>query len=148
MCHEMKPRERASPCWAGSARTPGTRTHGTTSSGWYEPKILHWCRGWGLQESDARDVTQDVLLKLQGLLAKFAYDPSRSFRGWLRTLTHHARRDLVDDRKRTGFASGDTAMQGFFENITAGDTLVQQLQEEFRKELLDQAPRGRARTEG
>jgi DNA-directed RNA polymerase specialized sigma24 family protein len=49
----------------------------------YEPKILQWCRGWGLQESDARDVTQDVLLKLQGLLAKFAYDPSRSFRGCL-----------------------------------------------------------------
>jgi RNA polymerase sigma factor (sigma-70 family) len=105
----------------------------------YEPKILQWCRGWGLQESDARDVTQDVLLKLHGLLAKFAYDPSRSFRGWLRTLTHHAWRDLVDDRKRKGSGSGDAAMQGFFENIAAGDTLAQQLEEEFRSELLDQA---------
>ena len=105
----------------------------------YEPKILEWCRGWGLQESDARDVTQDVLLKLHGLLAKFAYDPSRSFRGWLRTLTHHAWRDLVDDRKRKGSGSGDTAMQGILENIAAGDTLVQQLEEEFRRELLEQA---------
>jgi RNA polymerase sigma-70 factor, ECF subfamily len=76
----------------------------------YEPKILQWCRGWALQGSDARDVTQDVLLKLHRLLAKFAYDPSRSFRGLLRTLTHHAWRDLVDDRKRVGYASGDTAM--------------------------------------
>jgi RNA polymerase sigma factor (sigma-70 family) len=105
----------------------------------YEPKILQWCRGWGLQESDARDVTQDVLLKLQRLLAKFAYDPSRSFRGWLRTLTHHAWRDLVDDRKRKGSGSGDTAMQEFFENVAAGDTLVEQLEEEYRGELLDQA---------
>jgi RNA polymerase sigma factor (sigma-70 family) len=105
----------------------------------YEPKILDWCRGWGLQESDARDVTQDVLLKLQRLLAKFAYDTSRSFRGWLRTLTHHAWRDLVNDRNRKGTGSGDTAMQGFFENIAAGDTLVEQLEKEFQSELLDQA---------
>jgi RNA polymerase sigma factor (sigma-70 family) len=105
----------------------------------YEPKILQWCRGWGLQESDARDVAQDVLLKLHRLLAKFAYDPSRSFRGWLRTLTHHAWRDLVDDRERKGAGSGDTAMQEFFENVAVGDTLVQQLEEEYRGELLDQA---------
>jgi RNA polymerase sigma factor (sigma-70 family) len=105
----------------------------------YEPRILQWCRGWGLQESDARDVTQDVLLKLQGLLAKFAYDPARSFRGWLKTLTHHAWRDLVDDRKRKGSGSGDTAMQAFFENIAVGDTLVDQLEEEFRNEVLEQA---------
>jgi RNA polymerase sigma factor (sigma-70 family) len=84
-------------------------------------------------------VTQDVLLKLQRLLAKFAYDPSRSFRGWLRTLTHHAWRDLVNDRKRRGAGSGDTAMQEFFESVAAGDTLVEQLEEEYRGELLDQA---------
>ena len=68
----------------------------------YQPKILQWCRGWRLQESDAQDVTQAVLLKLSGLMAKFAYDPSRSFRGWLKTLTHHAWRDLVAERKRGG----------------------------------------------
>lgn len=103
----------------------------------YEPKILQWCRGWQLQESDARDVTQDVLLKLQGLLAKFAYDPSKSFRGWLRTLTHHAWRDLVEDRRRAGAGSGDTAMQTFFESIAARDTLVDQLEAEHRNELLE-----------
>ena len=105
----------------------------------YEPKILLWCRGWGLQESDARDVTQNVLLKLQRLLTKFAYDPSRSFRGWLRTVTRNAWRDMVDDRERTGAGTGDTAMQGFFENIAAGDSLAQHLEAEFQSELLDQA---------
>ena len=35
----------------------------------YQPKILQWCRGWGLQESDANDVTQAVLLKLSRLMA-------------------------------------------------------------------------------
>ena len=76
----------------------------------YQPKILQWCRGWGLQESDAKDVTQAVLLKLSRLMATFAYDPSRSFRGWLKTLTHHAWRDLVAERKRGGIGSGDSRM--------------------------------------
>ncbi len=56
----------------------------------YAPRILHWCRGWGLQESDARDVTQEVLLKLNRLIATFVYDPSGSFRGWLKTLASPA----------------------------------------------------------
>jgi RNA polymerase sigma factor (sigma-70 family) len=105
----------------------------------YEPKIFRWCLGWRLQESDANDVTQDVLLKLHGLLANFAYDPARSFRGWLKTLTHHAWRDLVDDRNRKGYGSGDTAMQDFFENIAAGEAFVDHLEEELRRELMDQA---------
>jgi RNA polymerase sigma factor (sigma-70 family) len=105
----------------------------------YRPKILQWCRHWRLQESDAEDVTQVVLLKLNGLMGNFAYDPSKSFRGWLKTLTHHAWRDLVDDRRRVGLGTGDSAMRDFFESLAAGDDLVQHLEDEFRRELMDQA---------
>jgi RNA polymerase sigma factor (sigma-70 family) len=117
----------------------------------YEPKILQWCRGWRLQESDARDVTQDVLLKLQRLLAKFAYDPSKSFRGWLKTLTRHAWQDVVDGRKRGGIGSGDSRMRELFDNIQAADDLDKHLEEEFHRELMEQAmvlvrPRVAART--
>jgi RNA polymerase sigma factor (sigma-70 family) len=105
----------------------------------YRPQILKWCLRWRLQEADAEDVTQAVLLKLNGLMATFAYDPSRSFRGWLKTLTHHAWRDLVSDRRRVGKGSGDSAMREFFESLEAGDDLVQHLEEEFRRELMDRA---------
>jgi RNA polymerase sigma factor (sigma-70 family) len=105
----------------------------------YQPRILDWCRGWGLQESDAQDVTQDVLLKLSRSMATFVYDRSRSFRGWLKTIAHHAWRDLVAERKRAGVASGDSRVGELLENIQAGDDLVQQLEEEFRRELLDEA---------
>jgi DNA-directed RNA polymerase specialized sigma24 family protein len=92
-----------------------------------------------------------VLVKLHGLLGKFAYDPSRSFRGWLKTLTHHAWRDLVDERKRVGIGSGDSRMQELFENIQAGDDLNKHLKAEFHRELMEQAmiivqPRVAART--
>src|SRR4051812_26981460 len=60
----------------------------------YGPLIYGWCRRWKLQESDAEDVTQDVLLRLATRMREFRYDPSRSFRGWLKTLTRHAWSDF------------------------------------------------------
>jgi RNA polymerase sigma-70 factor, ECF subfamily len=49
----------------------------------YGPRIRAWCRAWRLQEADAQDVTQAVLIKLVLSLRQFTYDPSQSFRGWL-----------------------------------------------------------------
>jgi RNA polymerase sigma-70 factor (ECF subfamily) len=105
----------------------------------YGPRILQWCRGWGLQESDAQDVTQDVLLKLNSLLARFVYDPSKSFRGWLKTLAHHVWHDLVVERQRSGFGSGDRSVFELLESVQAGDGLAEQLDAEFRQEVMDRA---------
>jgi RNA polymerase sigma-70 factor (ECF subfamily) len=105
----------------------------------YGPKIVRWCRGWGLQESDAQDVTQDVLLKLNRLMATFVYDSSRSFRAWLKTLAHHAWRDLVVERRRAGLASGGGRLVELLERLEAGEDLVEKLEEEFRREVLDRA---------
>ena len=44
---------------------------------------------------DAEDVTQEVLLKLAKHLGQFQYDPSQSFRGWLRRVTENAITDYV-----------------------------------------------------
>ena len=46
------------------------------------------------------DVTQRVLMQLAVKIRRFAYDPSRSFRAWLKTLTQHALSDFLDDRWR------------------------------------------------
>ena len=105
----------------------------------YGPRILQWCRGWGLQESDAQDVTQDVLLKLNGLMARFVYDPAGSFRGWLKTLTHHAWRDLAAERRRSGLGVGERSVTELLGNVQAGENLVEQLDGEFRREVMDLA---------
>ncbi len=105
----------------------------------YGPKILVWCRGWGLQECDAQDVTQNVLMKLNSLMASFVYDPSGCFRAWLKTLAHHAWRDLVAERRRSCPPNGDCRMVELLANLRAGDDLVEQLEEEFRQELIDRA---------
>jgi RNA polymerase sigma-70 factor (ECF subfamily) len=105
----------------------------------YGPRILQWCRGWRLQESDAQDVTQDVLLKLNGLMAAFVYDSSGSFRGWLKTLTHHAWCDLAAQRRRAGWGGGDGRVEELLGSLQAGDDLVEQLDAEFRREVMDRA---------
>jgi RNA polymerase sigma factor (sigma-70 family) len=105
----------------------------------YGRRIYGWCLKWGLQEADAEDVTQDVLLRLASKMRGFAYDPSRSFRGWLRTLTHHAWSDFLEDRKRPGNGSGASQVTQALAQVEARDDLTLRLDEEFTRALLEEA---------
>jgi len=105
----------------------------------YGRHIYRWCRQWKLQDADAEDVTQDILMKLAQKLRAFAYDPSRSFRGWLKTLTHHAWRDFVDSPRRARAAAGDREVWELMRTLEAREDLVQKLQEAFDHELLEAA---------
>jgi RNA polymerase sigma-70 factor (ECF subfamily) len=105
----------------------------------YRPRIYAWCRELGLQEADALDVTQEVHLKLVSSMRNFAYDPSRSFRGWLRTLTQHAWSDFLDSRRRALQGSGDSAILDRLKTVEAGNALATHLEQEFDLELLEKA---------
>jgi RNA polymerase sigma factor (sigma-70 family) len=101
----------------------------------YRPKIHGWCRAWGLQPADADDVTQNVLTKLANKMRHFQYDPARSFRAWLRTVTHHAWSDFTADL-RPGVGGGELAG---LQTLEARADLAQRLNEEFDHELLEAA---------
>src|SRR5215469_1338509 len=105
----------------------------------YGRHIYRWCRQWKLQDADAEDVTQDILVKLAQKLRDFAYDPSRSFRGWLKTLAHHAWRDFVDSPRRARAAAGDALVWEQMQTLEAREDLVQRLQEAFDHDLLEAA---------
>jgi RNA polymerase sigma-70 factor (ECF subfamily) len=59
----------------------------------YTPLLYKWARGRGLQEADAGDLVQDVLVVLLRKLPEFRYDPSKSFRAWLHTVALNCWRD-------------------------------------------------------
>src|SRR5215470_10745848 len=105
----------------------------------YGRKVYGWCRQWGLQEADAEDVTQDVLLRLAEKMRAFTYDPSRSFRGWLKTLTHHAWSDFLSGRNRPGLGSADSQVVQALQRLEARDDLTQRLEEEYDRSLLEEA---------
>ena len=121
------------------------RQNPSDQAGWdefverYGRHIYRWCRQWKLQDADAEDLTQTILVKLTQKLRAFAYDPSRSFRGWLKTVAHHAWRDFEDSRRRTPPAAGDSQAQELMLTLEARDDLVQRLEEAFDLELLEAA---------
>jgi RNA polymerase sigma factor (sigma-70 family) len=116
--------------------------------GLYGPKIRVWCRRWGLQAADVEDVTQDVLLRLAQKLGTFRYDPTRSFRGWLHTVTHNVLAGFIADRKRQCSGSGDEEVLKQLESVEARDDLVEHLKDPFDAEIMAMAcARARARVE-
>jgi len=105
----------------------------------YGPKVFHWCRARGLQAADAEDVTQEVLGKFAKAARTFMYDPSKAgFRAWLRTVTKHAWCDAVKDFRRTRGNDDPHAMR-VLESIEAGNDLDRELEDEFERELMEQA---------
>ena len=84
-------------------------------------------------------MTQNVLLKLAHKLREFSYDPARSFRAWLRTLTHHAWSDFLESRGRPGLGSGDSRVASLLHSVEAREDLVKHLEAEFDREILEEA---------
>lgn len=109
----------------------------------YTPRIFQWCRRYNLQESDASDVTQEVLRKLLRAMRSFEYDPSRgSFRGWLKTVTNNAIRDFVGTLKGPARGSGDTMVLRNLAAIQDPDALnelARAIEAEAEQELLREA---------
>jgi len=104
----------------------------------YGRKIYGWCRRWNLQDVDAQDVTQTVLLQLAEKMQAFVYDPSRSFRAWLKTITRHAWSDFWDRRGRVVSSGGSSAYE-LLSTVEAREDLVERLNDEFDQEILAEA---------
>jgi RNA polymerase sigma-70 factor (ECF subfamily) len=62
----------------------------------YEPLLMYWCRQSNLNDSDAADVRQEVLLAVYASLGSFVRRETGAFRSWLRAVT----RSKICDRLR------------------------------------------------
>jgi RNA polymerase sigma-70 factor (ECF subfamily) len=67
----------------------------------YTPVLFAWAQRLGLQDADAADLVQEVFALLLNKLPEFAYDPGKSFRGWLRTVALNHWRATLRRRART-----------------------------------------------
>jgi RNA polymerase sigma factor (sigma-70 family) len=105
----------------------------------YGRRIYIWCRQWQLQEADAEDVTQNVLVILAEKMREFTYDPTGSFRAWLKTVTQHAWSKYVASQQRAGRGSGDSQVLPLLQSLESRDDLAAKLEEEFDRELLELA---------
>jgi RNA polymerase sigma-70 factor (ECF subfamily) len=73
----------------------------------YGPVIYHWSRTFGLQDADAADVAQDVVMIVLSRIDTFHRESTgQSLRRWMRTITNNQCRDLFRARRRHAVAMG------------------------------------------
>lgn len=86
----------------------------------YQPVILRLVRGRGLQEADAREVTQEVLLAVSGAIGRWEADPARgAFRSWLATIARNLVVNFLIRQSRHPRGSGDSDVKRWLEERPA-----------------------------
>ena len=94
----------------------------------YEPLVLQIVRNRGLQDADAREVTQDVFVAISRAIARWEDDPARgSFRGWLSTITRNLVVNFLIRQSRHPRGSGDSQFQLWLETQPSPDSEASQL---------------------
>ena len=78
----------------------------------YQPLIYRIIRTRHVQDADAREVTQEVLLAVVGSIDRWEADPGRgTFRGWLTTITRNLVVNFLIKQARHPRGRGDTDFQ-------------------------------------
>ena len=107
----------------------------------YGARIEGWCRRWGLQDADARDVAQNVLLQLARQMRSFRYDRNGRFRSWLKTIAWRAWVDYLKSQKKNLARPGSEGLLQQLDTVEAKDDLMAGLDDEANREILEVAIR-------
>jgi RNA polymerase sigma-70 factor (ECF subfamily) len=94
-----------------------------------------------LQDSDADDVAQEVLLLLSKQMRRFQYDPSKRFRCWLKAVVHSTWCDWAARRRDWQIGSVDPRVLEQLETAAAGEDLLDRIVAQYDRELLETASR-------
>ena len=77
----------------------------------YAPLLKHWLRRYDIQDSDAADITQDVLAALLTEIPEFQHSQRPgAFRSWLRRILVYRVRRFWRSRDRQPLATGTSSM--------------------------------------
>ena len=105
----------------------------------YTPLVYRYCRKHGLQDEDAADVAQEVLLGVAAGIPQFQYDRRQgSFRGWLLTIARRRLCDFFSTRQRHPQGSGKTAVLQMLEGEPDQQEEAQ-WDHEFQRRMFDWA---------
>ncbi len=77
----------------------------------YERTIYSIARKYGLQDADAREVSQEVLVTISRRIGSFDPDPSGRFRSWLSTIAKNATIDLLRKNSSTRRLAGSSVLR-------------------------------------
>jgi RNA polymerase sigma-70 factor (ECF subfamily) len=121
-------------------RLKNAQDHGawTEFTAIYEPLILRLLKQNGLQESDARDVCQQVLAAVAKDIEQWRPDGrDRSFRRWLfRIARNRVIKFLVNERRNPRGTGGTDAHLALEQKQDEGESISELFEREYRQQLL------------
>lgn len=83
----------------------------------YTPLIRGWIRRYGVQDTDADDLVQEVLAVLPQALPAFEHRGTGAFRSWLRTMTVNRLRNFWRARQARPAAIGGSAVDHVLDQL-------------------------------
>ncbi|MDB5387862.1 MAG: polymerase sigma factor, sigma-70 family [Planctomycetaceae bacterium] len=106
----------------------------------YQPLIYRLARRRGIQDADAHEVTQEVLMAVAKAIETWQPDPGRgSFRGWLNRVTRNVTVNMLIRQKRRPQAFGDSDFRQFLEAIPADDAESATFDQEQQRQMFQWA---------
>jgi RNA polymerase sigma-70 factor (ECF subfamily) len=114
-------------------RSPGDQQAWKQFVQLYTPLLFSWVRRLGLNEADAADLVQDVLVILVQKLPEFRYDPQRSFRAWLHTILRNRWRNWHASRATAAARNASPVEPAGIDNVAV------YAEEEYRQHLVARA---------
>lgn len=100
----------------------------------YAPLLWAWAGRLRLPAERAEDLVQDVFAVVLEQLPRFEYDPTRSFRAWLKTVLLNAWRRQQRRRQAAPVAAGEA-----LPDVAAPEDVVELDEEEYRGRLVARA---------
>lgn len=100
----------------------------------YGPLIYLWAKAKSLSSEDAADLVQDVFITLTREMKAWQYDPSRTFRGWLRTIAERRAIDML--RRNAKYQKSEDVDVEQLAGSDSNDLFVEQ---EFRQHVIRSA---------
>lgn len=103
--------------------------------GIYTPFVHRLLRGWGLQDADAADVTQDVFMTVVNAIDGFEHRRPGSFRCWLRTTARNRFVTLLRKNK-VSVADGSAVLNLLEEQPSLDRGEAELLEREYQRCVL------------
>ncbi len=105
----------------------------------YRPVVYRLARGKGLQDADAEDLTQQVLMSVSRAISDWQQQPGTRFRHWLRRVAHNAILNALTRGPRLAGVGGSDFMK-LIQHAPQVDTeLNSQIEYEYQRQLYRRA---------
>lgn len=103
----------------------------------YAPLVYGYSRRAGLQDADAADLAQEVMLTVADQMRSWSYSPEKgSFRGWLFTIARNRVRNWQSSQNRHTSGTGDSGVHQQLQAVAAPDHEQTEWEAEYRRRVF------------